>query len=148
MNLGRPPSGAVSRPAAQPRAGIIVVLRLAMADADVRRLERHGKSSLERMERHRAALMKLRAQIGWDSPPVLLGHYEVALARRQPAVVGLQDGHCGGCRQRLPAGLLAAIRDGQGMTPCPRCRRLLCDAAWLERDFKPATLRAVTRDGP
>ncbi len=196
------------------RADIVVVLRLAKADAEVRGLERRLKSTLEGMERHRAALMKRRARIGWDGEmpagvckeiprregprlrlaeheascaaaaailqgsetevlalsrelqqkrietdelrievrerisSVLLGLYEVASAGRQPAVVGLEDQHCGGCRRRLPAVLLAEVRGEQGMTPCPRCRRLLYDAAWLERDFKPAVLRAVTRDGP
>lgn len=80
------------------------------------------------------------------SSSVLKLYAAARCAGRRSALAGVRDGVCSGCQRRLPAKAEAEILNGNGITACPFCIRLVYDQAWLERDFKPLTLRPVPRD--
>jgi hypothetical protein len=104
-------------------------------------------ASSDTLERKRCEVEDLRREVARHVSSVLLQRYTAALRSGGGlAVVGVKDRSCSGCHRGLPSELESALHDGHGMATCPHCTRLLYDAEWLERDFRPATMRPTTRD--
>lgn len=72
------------------------------------------------------SLKKRRTSVRRRIPRPLLKSYDALLdAGRYPPVVEARGAHCGGCHLRLTPQLAREIRRGEGLLPCPHCRRLL-----------------------
>jgi predicted nucleic acid-binding Zn-ribbon protein len=65
------------------------------------------------------------------SREVAEGYERARRGGREPAVVRLSAGVCGGCHVRLHATLERRIRRVRGVAACPHCLRLVYDPAWL-----------------
>jgi len=75
-------------------------------------------------------LEKQRASVRRRIPKLLLKSYDALMgAGRYPPVVEARGSHCGGCNLRLTPQFAYEIRRGEGLLPCPHCRRLLFHGA-------------------
>jgi hypothetical protein len=95
---------------------------------------------LEDAERRR-----LRARLGEDLCAALDRCQEYGL---RPPVTPLRGSACGGCNVALPMGQLLALKQRLGATPCPRCRRIVYDPAWLTREREPDSAPARGQKAP
>jgi hypothetical protein len=81
--------------------------------------------------------------------PSLSSQYEAVLREgRRPAVASARDGACSACSTTLEPGTATRLRESCRVEPCSGCGRLLYDPGWLERDFRPPTLKPPTRGRP
>ncbi|MGE5275448.1 MAG: zinc ribbon domain-containing protein [Acidobacteriota bacterium] len=72
------------------------------------------------------SLKRRRTSVRRKIPKPLLKSYDALLdAGRYPPVVEARGAHCSGCNLRLTPQLAHEIRRGEGLLPCPHCRRLL-----------------------
>jgi len=81
--------------------------------------------------------------------PSLSRQYDAVLREgRRPAVTPARDGACSACSTPLGPGIDAGLREACRVVPCTGCGRLLYDPCWLARDFRPPTLRPLSRGRP
>jgi predicted nucleic acid-binding Zn-ribbon protein len=98
------------------------------------------------------SLEKQRVSLRRKIPKPLLKSYDALLdAGRYPPVVEARGSHCGGCNLRLTPQLAYQIRRGEGLLPCPHCRRLLFHPVSQQAfetgrpgGARPAALRAAS----
>jgi len=105
-------------------AEVGALVSLAALDAGELDRRRRGQPSSATADARRAHVKRLSREVA-DS-------YERALrSGREPAVVRLNAGVCGGCHVRLHATLERRVRRVRGVAACPHCLRLVYDPAWL-----------------
>ncbi len=81
-----------------------------------------------RLEAARSELAEVEAERAAEAAaldPADLGLYARVSARRQPAVVVVSDGACGGCHLPLSVREISEIRHGDGVVQCSRCDRVV-----------------------
>ncbi|MBN1556988.1 MAG: hypothetical protein JW951_02445 [Lentisphaerae bacterium] len=66
-----------------------------------------------------------RAVAAADADPEWLARYDRIFERKEPALVALEDGICGGCHMKLPPAVAHDARRGDRMVSCSYCQRLL-----------------------
>lgn len=105
-------------------AEVAALVSLAELDAAERDRQRGGRPAMATADERRGFVKRLSREAAEG--------YERALrGGREPAVVRLNGGVCGGCHVRLHATLERRVRRVRGVAACPHCLRLVYDPAWL-----------------
>jgi predicted nucleic acid-binding Zn-ribbon protein len=72
-----------------------------------------------------AELEAERKEIAAKVDPDLRFRYDRIFDKKAPAVVPLENGICGGCRMKVTASTLTAVKAGKVLTNCEQCGRIL-----------------------
>jgi predicted nucleic acid-binding Zn-ribbon protein len=89
-------------------------------------LSEHG-NQVEAQTRLLARCAELEAQL---APTLLVKFKRLLVMRNGRAVVGVDNGACGGCRTRLRTPVVASLREAETLF-CESCQRILYDPAKL-----------------
>ena len=102
-------------------------------------LGEHQARHTERIQALREEMDRLRADravVTQELDDTLRKRYELLLARKDGlAVVEIHQGHCTGCRVRIPPQLITQVHRSQ-VVFCPSCQRILCHPP---RESEPKT---------
>jgi predicted nucleic acid-binding Zn-ribbon protein len=105
-------------------AEVGALVSLAALDAGELDRQRRGRPASATADERRVHVKRLSREVAES--------YERALrSGREPTVVRLNGGVCGGCHVRLHATLERRVRRVLGVAACPHCLRLVYDPAWL-----------------
>ncbi len=66
-------------------------------------------------------LIKLRKLI----PPQIIGHFDRMVDRGKKAVAIVRNQSCGGCRMKIPIGMIATLKHNNDIHLCDSCGRYL-----------------------
>lgn len=80
-----------------------------------------------------ADLAKLREMI----PPQIIGHFDRLLDRGKKAVAVVRNQSCGGCRMKIPIGMIVTLKQNADIQLCDTCGRYLYLEAEPEEPTPP-----------
>ncbi len=84
------------------------------------------KNLAANIEKELAELQTDRAQLATQADPDALSRYERLMkSKGDAAIVPIRHGNCGGCHLSIPPQLVHDARNGEGLTSCSYCGRIL-----------------------